>query len=221
MPSPFPGMDPYLEGSEWDSFRAAFVVEIARQLTPRLRPRYFAFTDRRFIPVGREKVPLTTLRICTIPDRRPVTVIDVLSEVNKCDEGREEHARWREQTVGEDVHLLDIDLLRAGHRTAGRPPFPDQFPPRPYFVWLDRVDRRPVADVWPIGLPEQLPMVPVPLQPGDADVMLDLQQTFTNVYDAFGYDLTLDYAHPPKVPLSVEEAAWARERLAKIFTTGL
>lgn len=51
MPSPFPGMDPYLEGSEWMSFHTQFAVEIARQLAPRLRPRYVARTPRRYIRV--------------------------------------------------------------------------------------------------------------------------------------------------------------------------
>jgi hypothetical protein len=32
MPSPFPGMDPYLEGSEWTSVHAELSSEIARQL---------------------------------------------------------------------------------------------------------------------------------------------------------------------------------------------
>ena len=48
MPSPFPGMDPYLEGDDWTSFHAHFATEIARQLTPRLRPKYIALPEKRF-----------------------------------------------------------------------------------------------------------------------------------------------------------------------------
>jgi hypothetical protein len=48
MPSPFPGMDPYLEGDDWTSFHAHFATEIARQLTPRLRPKYVALPQKRF-----------------------------------------------------------------------------------------------------------------------------------------------------------------------------
>jgi len=36
MPSPFPGMDPYLEGSEWTSVHAELSSEIVRQLAPKL-----------------------------------------------------------------------------------------------------------------------------------------------------------------------------------------
>jgi Protein of unknown function (DUF4058) len=43
MPSPFPGMDPYLEASHiWEDLHARLANEISDQLTPRLRPRYVA-----------------------------------------------------------------------------------------------------------------------------------------------------------------------------------
>ena len=47
MTSPFPGMDPYLEGDLSTTFHIQLTVEIARQLTPRLLPRYFAFANQR------------------------------------------------------------------------------------------------------------------------------------------------------------------------------
>lgn len=49
MPSPFPGMDPYLEGELWTTFHIQLAVEIARQLTPKLLPRYLAFANQRQI----------------------------------------------------------------------------------------------------------------------------------------------------------------------------
>ena len=49
MPSPFPGMDPYLEGSLWTSFHTQLAAEIARQLAPKLRPKYLALTTERFV----------------------------------------------------------------------------------------------------------------------------------------------------------------------------
>jgi hypothetical protein len=42
-------MDPYLEGAEWLSFHTQFCAEIARQLAPRLRPKYVALTEKRFV----------------------------------------------------------------------------------------------------------------------------------------------------------------------------
>ncbi|MEW5987214.1 MAG: DUF4058 family protein [Chloroflexota bacterium] len=42
MPSPFPGMDPYLEGHLWPDVHQRLATQISRQLTPYLRPRYVA-----------------------------------------------------------------------------------------------------------------------------------------------------------------------------------
>lgn len=40
MPSPFPGMNPYLEGYLWSDFHSALANKIRQQLAPQLRPRY-------------------------------------------------------------------------------------------------------------------------------------------------------------------------------------
>ena len=42
MPSPFPGMDPYLEGYLWPDVHHTLATQIRDQLTPHLRPRYVA-----------------------------------------------------------------------------------------------------------------------------------------------------------------------------------
>lgn len=42
MPSPFPGMDPYLEGSLWPDVHNALASKVRQLLTPQLRPRYTA-----------------------------------------------------------------------------------------------------------------------------------------------------------------------------------
>ena len=49
MPSPFPGMDPYLESELWTSFHSSLATAIAVQLAPQLEPRYFALPVERFI----------------------------------------------------------------------------------------------------------------------------------------------------------------------------
>ena len=60
MPSPFPGMDPYLEGSEWVSVHAELSSEIARQLAPKLRPKYIARTIRRFVTETPDDIAIAT-----------------------------------------------------------------------------------------------------------------------------------------------------------------
>lgn len=42
MPSPFPGVDPYLEGYLWPDVHHALASKIRQHLTPQLRPRYTA-----------------------------------------------------------------------------------------------------------------------------------------------------------------------------------
>ena len=57
MPSPFPGMDPYIESQEWSDFHASFVPAIREALMPRLRPKYEARVERRVYVEHVEDVP--------------------------------------------------------------------------------------------------------------------------------------------------------------------
>ncbi|MCA9026195.1 MAG: DUF4058 family protein [Planctomycetaceae bacterium] len=46
MPSPFPGMNPYLERkSVWHGFHEAFVIDCQRALVPQIRPEFIASLD--------------------------------------------------------------------------------------------------------------------------------------------------------------------------------
>lgn len=48
MPSPFPGMDPYLEQPVfWSSFHTKLMVGIATAIAPRLRPKYYVDVETR------------------------------------------------------------------------------------------------------------------------------------------------------------------------------
>lgn len=53
MPTPFPGMDPYLEqAGVWNQVHADLIVDIRRFLTPLLRPRYhIAIEQRQYLTV--------------------------------------------------------------------------------------------------------------------------------------------------------------------------
>ena len=55
----------------------------------------------------------------------------------------------------------------------------------------------------------------VPLLPPDKDVVLDLQEAFTNCYDEADFDLLLDYTAPPDVPLPAPWDKWARKLIKK------
>ena len=68
MPSPFPGMDPYLEGNEWTSFHVQYCTEIARLLTAKLRPRYVALPMRRSVTDMPDDLAITAKSDTVYPD---------------------------------------------------------------------------------------------------------------------------------------------------------
>jgi hypothetical protein len=49
MPSPFPGMDPYLEGEMWQEFHETLAGAIRAQLLPQLTPKYVALLAKRYV----------------------------------------------------------------------------------------------------------------------------------------------------------------------------
>ena len=111
----------------------------------------------------------------------------------------------RERILDSATHLIEVDLFRKGKRV----PVVETLPKVPYFVFLGRSEKRPLTEVWPISWQDKLPEIPVPLLEGDEDVTLDLQAAFTASYDTGNFDLVIDYAKPPAVPLRREAATWA------------
>jgi hypothetical protein len=108
------------------------------------------------------------------------------------------------------AHLIEIDLLRQGHRV----PMLQPLPAAEYFVLIGKAVERPILDVWPIRLSDPLPVVSVPLAPPDADVPLDLQAAFDNIYDLLGYDLAINYAQAPEVPFMPAQQRFAEQCIA-------
>ena len=123
-------------------------------------------------------MPLTVdvehLSFVEIRDRQGrdlVTVIELLSPTNKRPgPDREQYLAKRRQLLASGVHLVEIDLLR------GHPRLPlDDLPPCDYYVMVSRAEERPQAGLWPLGLRDPLPPIPVPLRAADPDASLDLQ----------------------------------------------
>jgi hypothetical protein len=141
-----------------------------------------------------------------------VTDIEVLSPDNKRagSDGRREYLRKREAVLESEAHLVELDLLRGGERL----PTLEPLPPAAYYVFVSRATRRPKVEVYPWTLRQPLPTIPVPLAGDDPDVALDLQSSFTTVYDRAGYDYSLNYRQPIEPPLSDVDAAWVRQILA-------
>lgn len=251
MPSPFPGMDPYIESWIWGSFHSNLITAIYDRLNPNLPKRFIASTelfvwrvdnserlliggpdvfvsDREPTPasggVATLNAPINTVlpgvvrkqryvKIIDSEERRVVSVIEILSPSNKTGgEDGQMYRLKREEYISSGISLIEIDLLRAGQR----PPLGDPAPPiSDYYVLVHRGWERSRFGIWPVSVREELPPVPIPLDPDVAEPLLDLRSCIDHVYDFGRYAEQLDYSKPPKPPLREPDATWARELLAQ------
>jgi hypothetical protein len=154
----------------------------------------------------------TFLEIRRLPGRRLVTVLELLSPTNKQpgDKARERYLEKRRDIQASNVHLVEMDLLRAGARL----PMEAPLPPAAYYLIVSRWERRPIADVTPLALRSRLSNMVVPLLDEDTAV-LDLQSVFERVYESAGYDYILDYATPVIPPLEEKDVLWAEASVAQ------
>jgi hypothetical protein len=158
-----------------------------------------------------EEIAILSLEIRDVAERRLVTVIEILSPVNKRGDGAHEYMERRQDLMRTRTHLLEIDLIRRG----GRIPLEGFLPPAPYYVYLSRFTRRPKTEVWANSLRDPLPVVPVPLLPPDEDVPLELQTAVDNCFSLVGYQRLINYEEPPPLPpFGAADAEWVRERIA-------
>lgn len=154
---------------------------------------------------------------------RLVTFIEVLSPANKTPgPDRRSYLKKHQEVFESDASLIEIDLLRAGLRTLRNLHLEDEVAkrrPADYLVLVNtgwsRLSGSGAWRIFPVSLRAVLPVVPVPLREGEAEVPLDLQHVFRRAYDSGPYRRgAIDYGSPAHPPLSDEDAGWARERLA-------
>jgi hypothetical protein len=150
----------------------------------------------------------------TIIDRTlgdAVAVIEILSPANKVPKspGRESFEQKRRQVMYSPTHWVEIDLLRGTRMVR----VPRKVGAYQYLIHISRRTQRPRGQLWPIGLPQRLPVIPIPLKAGDPDGRLDLQAALGAAYDRAGYDLRIDYRKEPRPPLDGKAVAWADELL--------
>ncbi len=256
MPSPFPGMDPYLENPGlWPEVHHNLISEIQGLLTTQLRPKYLVRIEERVyiadeseetfrselrIPdvevLSRpgweearfegdpgsqlevaEPIVATTwfeeeiheafLKIVERESRHVVAVIDVLSPANKVPNspGRESFEQKRREVMYSPSHWVEIDLLH-GKRMVR---VPKKAGPHEYLVHVSKKGLRARGLLYAIGLAQRLPVISIPLKPGDPDARLDLQVVLNAAYDRGGLDLENDYRKEPRPPLDKKVAEWA------------
>ncbi|HEY3997590.1 MAG TPA: DUF4058 family protein [Candidatus Xenobia bacterium] len=253
MPSPFPGMDPFIEGQDWKGFDLQFIGSLQASMAPKLHPAYVVLVEERVylekgaepeqpyirpdVTVaeaageGRSRGPVASATgavapiVVTLPipekvterwltirrrdTRDVVAVIEVLSPGNKRSgsDGRQEYLAKRAGVLASQTHLVELDLLRGGLRL----PTVTLLPEADYYAFISRGTTRPSAHVYPWRLRDALPVIPIPLLEGDADVAVDLQGIFLDTYERSGFQWSIDYTKPIAPPLSTADEAWVRE----------
>jgi hypothetical protein len=158
-----------------------------------------------------EEIHEAFLKVIDMESRDVVTIIEVLSPTNKVpgSPGRESFETKRREVMNSPSHWVEIDLLR-GIRLVH---VPKTIGPQEYLVHVSKKGLRPRGLLYPIRLPQRLPVIPIPLKVGDPDARLDLQAVLDAAYDRASYDLEVDYGKEPQPPLDAEMAAWADELL--------
>ncbi len=202
MPSLFPGMNPYLESpGRWQEFHSRLIVAIADEIGPRVRPRYRAAVEIRVYEEIRERY----LEIREVASGEVVTTLELLSPSNKrAGKGRSLYEEKRLRILGSRTHLIEVDLIRSF-----RPlPIRGTVQPSLFRILITRSHQRPRAALYPFGLSDPIPPLPVPLKPDEPEPIVDLQSLLHQVYDRAGYDLEIDYTHDPVPPLKNEDATW-------------
>ena len=69
--------------------------------------------------------------------------------------------------------------------------------------------------IYPFQLLQELPIIPIPLLPGDGEVSASLQKVMQRTYEAGPYHREIDYSQsvpPPK--LSDEQTEWVQRQLS-------
>ena len=162
-------------------------------------------------------VTLRAVHIYITETNELITSIEILSPYNKRGEGLAEYRRKRSTLLASNVHLVEIDLLRGGERAGSEV----QGPPldaADYILLVNRgteVNPGVWSDIWPVTLDKALPLLPIPLDPPDADVLLDLNATLRTVYERAAYARRIDYRQPvPPPALRPGMAKWMKAHLA-------
>jgi hypothetical protein len=148
--------------------------------------------------------------------RRVVTVIEILSPINKAPpsaHARQDFLAKRHDTMDSATNWVEIDLLRAGDRP------PEARGMGTYYVLHRRVGE-PRAEIWPIGLRDSLPRIGVPVWADVDDVPVALQPLLDQVYDEGRYADLIDYTQTPPPPaLPRDEAQWVTVQVERWLAT--
>jgi predicted transcriptional regulator len=221
MPSPFPGMDPYLEDEKlWPLFHHHLVSCLYQVLLPALVDRYRARVGERhyiteqalFTSVVREEHQEENIEVRQRSDGRLVTLVEVVSPANKMTAaGRQAYLAKRGEAQAANANLVEIDLVLQGQPLLdySREGLPDWN----YAVTVTRATQPERHEIYTATLQKRLPRFRLPLAPDDRDTVLDLQAAFSRCYDQANLSAKIDYQRAPLTSLSEANRSWVAEYL--------
>jgi hypothetical protein len=221
MPSPFPGMDPYLEEEKlWLAFHHQFVTCLYQILLPGLVDRYRARIEQRhylieqalFTSVVREEHHEELIEIRRRSDGRLVTLVDVVSPANKTTaSGRQAYLDKRQEGKSAGANLVEVDLVLQGQPTLEYSR--EGLPEWDYAVTVTRPAQPERYEIYTATLRKKLPRFRLPLAADDRDTVLDLQVAFARCYDQAGFAKHINYQRDPPTALSDDDRRWIDDLL--------
>src|SRR5262249_40883183 len=221
MPSPFPGMDPYLEEERlWPAFQHHLVASLSQSLLPGLADRYRARIGQRnyvteqvlFTSIQREEHPEEYVEIRQRSDGRLVTLLEVASPANKTTTtGRRVYLEKRDEGKKANANLVEVDLVLQGQPMLEYSR--DGLPDWDYAVTVSRARQPERYEIYTATLQKKLPRFRLPLAADDRDHVLDLPIAFTKCYDQGDFSSFIDYEREPTTPLNDEDKQWVDEVL--------
>lgn len=221
MPSPFPGMDPYLENPKlWPTFQQQFTTCLYQVLLPGLVDRYRARVGRRtysteqplFTSILREQHAEDYIEIRRHADNKLITLIDMANPTNKLlNQGREQYLEKRKEARAQSANIVEVDLVLEGKPLLEYSR--DGLPEWDYAVTLTRAVAPDRFEIYTATLAKRLPRCKIPLAGDDRDVVLDLQSVFARCYDQGNLRSLIDYTKDPPVPLRDGDRKWLTELL--------
>ena len=223
MPSPFPGMDPFLEDEKlWPAFHHHFVAGLYQILLPNLIDRYRARVGQRqyatemplFTSIIREEHGEEFIEVRQRNDNKLVTLVDVVSPANKLTpQGRTAYLDRRREARSHHASIVEIDLVLQGQPLLeySREGLPDW----DYAVTVTRAIQPERHEIYTATIQKRLPRFKLPLALDDRDTVVDLQAAFARCYDQGGFGAQIDYQKTPAL-IEKDDAAWVNDLLVQM-----
>lgn len=223
MPSPFAGMDPYLEDEKlWPSFQHQMVHSLYQTFLPGLMDRYRARIGQRvyataqalFTSVIRQEHQESFIEIRQRTDGRLITLLEVVSPANKTSqEGRAAYMEKRREGQACHASLVEVDLVLQGQPLLDYPR--EGLPDWDFAVTVTRSSKPDQYEIYTATLQKPLPRFRLPLASDDRDTVVDLQAAFNRAFDQGMFLDKIDYQRDPATRIDECDRQHIDQRLRK------